>query len=236
MKISRHLIMSSSLLLSILCSGSKTNQQPTSEPDHYPFTLQPLPYAYVALEPYIDERTMHVHHDQHHQAYVNNLNYALASHPALHTKKLIELLQMLPDLPEPLRTAVRNHGGGHYNHEFFWQSMSAMHDQAIPKELAKTLQVNFGSIEKFKQEFANAANKIFGSGWAWLVQEPSGKLKITTTANQDTPFAQGKPLLCLDVWEHAYYLKHQNKRAAYIQDWWHVVNWQKVDKRLKFHS
>lgn len=209
-----------------------SKRQAHTHANHYPFTLPELPYAYNALEPYIDTETMKFHHDKHHQAYVDNLNTALKDHPQLHTQSLEEILQNLDKLPQNIRQEVQNQGGGHYNHSLFWQLMTANKDQAIPEKLAQRLVQDFESVEKFKEQFSSAAKKLFGSGWVWLVQQPNGKLTIMQTQNQDVPFADVKPLLALDVWEHAYYLKHQNKRPDYIADWWHVVNWNKVAELL----
>ena len=204
----------------------------TAQSDHYPFTLPDLPYANDALEPYMDTETMKIHHDKHHQAYVDNLNKTLKDHPQLHTQTLEELLRNLDKLPENIRQEVRNQGGGHYNHRLFWQLMTTNKDQAIPEKLSQRLRQDFESIEKFKEQFTSAAKKLFGSGWVWLIEQPNGKLRIVQTQNQDVPFEQGRPILTLDIWEHAYYLKHQNKRPDYIADWWHVVNWNKVAELL----
>jgi Fe-Mn family superoxide dismutase len=196
-----------------------------------PFTLPPLPYAYDALEPHIDARTMEIHHDKHHAAYVANLNKAVAGHPDLEKKSVEELLKDLSGVPEKIRTAVRNNGGGHYNHSLFWQMMKKDGGGEPGGELAKAIDAAFGNFSAFKETFSKAALGQFGSGWAWLVLDGSA-LKIEDTANQDTPLGAGKPpLLGLDVWEHAYYLKHQNKRADYIAAWWNVVNWDFVSAR-----
>jgi superoxide dismutase, Fe-Mn family len=194
-------------------------------------TLPELPYAYNALEPHIDEQTMRVHHTKHHQTYVDKLNAALEKHPSLGSETVEELLRNISSVPEDIRTAVRNHGGGHHNHTFFWKVMSpgAVGEQPS-EELAQAINERFGSFEKFKQEFSDAALNRFGSGWAWLVLD-NGELSIISTANQDSPLMEGKtPLLGLDVWEHAYYLKHQSARAAYVNSWWNVVNWPQVNK------
>ncbi|MCL4380638.1 superoxide dismutase [Candidatus Dependentiae bacterium] len=221
-------ILIGSVLIALYQAG-----KPTTAATHYPFTLPALPYADTALEPYIDTLTMQLHHDKHHQTYVDNLNKALALYPALHQQTLEELLGTIETLPAAIQAAVRNNGGGHYNHSLFWLFLSPTFDQQPSPALQQAIVRDFGSLAKFKQEFTIAAQQVFGSGWAWLVQDAAGKLRITTTANQDVPFAQGTPLLCLDVWEHAYYLKHQNKRPAYIDDWWHLVNWQEVARRFK---
>lgn len=202
------------------------------------YELPKLPYAYDALEPYLDAKTMEIHHTKHHQTYVNKLNEALEKHPEIADRPLEELLRSLDTVPEDIRTAVRNHGGGHANHSFFWTIMgpamggastAAMPQRHMEEVIAKT----FGDFAKFKDEFSKTAAGVFGSGWAWLVVDPSGVLKITATANQDSPLIKGeRPVLGLDVWEHAYYLKYQNKRPDYIEAWWHVVDWGKVEKRL----
>lgn len=201
--------------------------------------LPKLPYDYYALEPFIDARTMELHHTKHHQTYVNKLNEALAKAPELQGKSLEELLSNLEAVPELIRAAVRNHGGGHYNHSLFWPSLrpSGLGGQvdALPSgEVEKTINKNFGNFEKFKEQFSAAAIGIFGSGWTWLVKDSSGTLSIMTTPNQDTPLAaEKKPVLGLDVWEHAYYLKYQNRRPEYIEAFWNIINWDFVDKILK---
>jgi Fe-Mn family superoxide dismutase len=203
-----------------------------------PFTLPPLPYALDALEPHIDARTMEIHHGRHHKAYVDNLNKAVAEFPAMGKEPTeVLLLNLNSAVPEKVRTAVRNNGGGHLNHSLFWQMMKKG-DGGEPKaELAKAINTNFGSLTAFKEGFAKAALGRFGSGWAWLVTN-QGKLEIVSTANQDSPVmgkevagCAGGILLGLDVWEHAYYLKYQNKRADYITAWWNVVNWDFVAER-----
>lgn len=197
------------------------------------FTLPALPYAYDALEPAFDARTMEIHHTKHHQTYVNNLNAALEGHADLAAKSIEDLVANLKDLPESIQTAVRNNGGGHFNHSFFWESLQAPSaETAIPAGLKSRLEADFGSVEAFKEAFAKAAATRFGSGWAWLVDR-DGHLEVLSTANQDTPLELGlKPLLGLDVWEHAYYLHYQNRRPDYIQAFFSVVNWDKVASRL----
>ena len=197
------------------------------------FTLPALPYAYDALEPAFDARTMEIHHTKHHQTYVNNLNAALEGHADLAAKSIEDLVANLKDLPESIQTAVRNNGGGHFNHSFFWESLQAPSaEAAIPASLKSRLEADFGSVETFKEAFAKAAATRFGSGWAWLVDR-DGHLEVLSTANQDTPLELGlKPLLGLDVWEHAYYLHYQNRRPDYIQAFFSVVNWDKVASRL----
>jgi superoxide dismutase, Fe-Mn family len=193
--------------------------------------LPKLPYAYNALEPFIDEETMRFHHDKHHQAYVDKLNAALEKHPVLFEKQISDLLLDLSKVPDDIRTAVKNHGGGHFNHSFFWEILGK--DVRINKDLAGAIDKRFGSFDKFKDELSNAAAGLFGSGWAWLVIGKNG-LEIITTPNQDSPISQGlKPLLCIDVWEHAYYLKYQNRRAEYIGAFFNVINWDKVSEHYK---
>ena len=196
------------------------------------FTLPTLPYAYDALVPAIDAQTMEIHHSKHHQTYVNNLNAALEGHAELADKSIEALCADLNAVPEAIRTAVRNNGGGHFNHSFFWESLQAPQAEQIPAELEAKLVAAFGSVDAFKEAFAKAAATRFGSGWAWLV-ENEGKLEVISTPNQDNPLMEGKkPLLGLDVWEHAYYLNYQNRRPDYINAFWSVVNWAKVAERL----
>jgi Fe-Mn family superoxide dismutase len=193
-----------------------------------PFTLPPLPYAYDALEPSFDAATMHLHHDKHHQAYVNNLNIAVAGHPELAGKSVDELVANLSAAPEAIRTAVRNQGGGHANHSFWWPILGK--GGAAPTgELAKAINAKFGSQDAFQAKLTTAAMGVFGSGWAWLVKMPDGSVTIETTPNQDSPLTEGlKPVLGIDVWEHAYYLKYQNKRADYVKAFFTVLNWDYV--------
>ena len=195
--------------------------------------LPPLPYDYNALEPSIDEMTMRIHHDKHHGAYVTNLNAALDKHPELHKKSLEELLENLNAVPEDIRTAVRNNGGGHWNHSMFWTWMAPKAGGEPKGPLADAIKAAFGDFAKFKDALKAAALGRFGSGWAWVVSE-NGKLAIVSTPNQDNPAMEGKhAVVGVDVWEHAYYLKYQNRRADYIDAWWNVVNWPEVAKRLK---
>ncbi len=198
-----------------------------------PFTLPSLPYAFDALEPYIDKMTMEIHHGKHHGTYVTNLNKALESAPGLAGKTIEELLaNNLSLVPENIRTAVRNNGGGHINHSMFWQIMAPQAGGQPSGHLAEALQTTFGSLTQFQEKFTAAALGRFGSGWAWLTAQ-SGKLDIYSTANQDSPVMEGKhPVMGLDVWEHAYYLKYQNRRAEYITAWWKVVNWAEIEKRF----
>jgi len=196
------------------------------------FTLPPLPYANDALEPHIDARTMEIHHDKHHQAYVNNLNAAIEKAPELAGKSLDELMRGINSVPESVRAAVRNNGGGHWNHTMFWEIMGAGKGGEPTGKLGDAIKSAFGDFSKFKEQFAAAGTGRFGSGWAWLVND-GGKLSITSTPNQDNPLMEGKTaILGLDVWEHAYYLKYQNKRPDYIAAWWNVVNWDAVSKRF----
>ncbi len=199
-----------------------------------PFSLPSLPYPYDALEPHIDKLTMEIHHTKHHAAYVNNLNKALESAPELANKSLEELLANNCALvPEKIRTAVRNHGGGHINHSLFWEIMGPKAGGQPSGKLADAITQTFGSFEKFKEKFTEAALGRFGSGWAWLVYTPDKKLEVYSTPNQDSPLMEGKtPILGIDVWEHAYYLKYQYRRADYVQAWWNVVNWAAVEKRF----
>jgi len=199
------------------------------------FTLPPLPYAPDALEPYIDKTTMEIHHGKHHNAYVTNLNKALESAPDLAGKSLEELLaNNCAIVPENIRTAVRNNGGGHANHSMFWTIMGASGDDTKPGgALADAIASAFGSFDQFKEKFNAAATTRFGSGWAWLLNR-GGKLEVTSTANQDSPLMEGtNPVMGLDVWEHAYYLKYQNRRPDYIGAWWSIVNWKEVAKRFE---
>ncbi len=200
----------------------------------YPFVLPPLPYAYNALEPHIDTLTMEIHHTKHHKKYVDELNSALKDYPELHTKTLEELLKDLDAIPESIRTAVRNNAGGHYNHSFFWKIMSPDGGGEPQGELLEKMNKYFNDFKSFKEQFTAAAKKVFGSGWAWLCSDKKGDLLVTTTGNQDSPISQGLvPLLGLDVWEHAYYLKYQNRRPEYIDAWWNVVNWKLVEANFK---
>lgn len=192
-------------------------------------TLPALPYTYNALEPFIDARTMEIHHTKHHQTYIDKLNAAFSTHPELAEKPLEELLKNLNDVPEDIRGAVRNHGGGHHNHSLFWETMAPNAGGMPEGTLMEAITTKFTSFEKFQEEFNNAALNRFGSGWAWLVKTSQGELAITSSANQDSPLSEGHtPLLGIDVWEHAYYLNYQNRRVEYIQAWWNVVNWAKV--------
>ena len=196
------------------------------------FELPSLPYAFDALEPHIDAKTMEIHHDKHHAGYVKNLNAALEKHPNLQGKSVEALLKEINSVPEEIRTAVRNNGGGHMNHTMFWQVMAPKAGGEPTGPLADAINKSFGSFSAFKEQFTKAAAGRFGSGWAWLINS-GGKLSIESTANQDQPIMEGKiAILGVDVWEHAYYLKYQNRRADYLAAWWNVVNWPEVAKRL----
>jgi Fe-Mn family superoxide dismutase len=198
-----------------------------------PFALPTLPYPFDALEPHIDAQTMQIHHDKHHAAYVANLNKAVAPFPELGSKPVEDLLRDLNAVPESIRTAVRNQGGGHYNHSLFWQMMKRNGGGEPSGELSRAIDKQFGSFVAFKEQFSKAAAGQFGSGWAWLVSEDGG-LKIVATANQDSPISESKqPLLGLDVWEHAYYLKYQNRRPEYVGAWFNVINWDYVSERFQ---
>jgi Fe-Mn family superoxide dismutase len=194
--------------------------------------LPPLPYDYTALEPHIDEQTMRIHHDKHHGTYVNNLNAALEKHADLQKKSIEDLLRGINTVPEDIRTVVRNNGGGHANHTMFWEIMGPDASGQPKGAIADAIKAAFGGFDQFKEQFTKAAVGRFGSGWAWLV-DAGGKLVIESSANQDSPVMEGKkPIFGLDVWEHAYYLKYQNRRADYITAWWNVVNWDAVNKRF----
>jgi superoxide dismutase, Fe-Mn family len=194
--------------------------------------LPPLPYPFDALEPHIDAQTMQIHHGKHHQAYVTNLNAALDKHPELQSKTVEELLKGINSVPEDIRTAVRNNGGGHANHTMFWQIMGPNAGGAPTGAIAEAINSTFGSFDKLKEEMNKAGATRFGSGWAWL-NDVGGKLVVESTANQDSPIMEGKkPIFGIDVWEHAYYLKYQNRRPDYLAAWWNVVNWAEINKRL----
>lgn len=194
------------------------------------YTLPDLPYAYDVLEPYIDEETMHLHHDKHHNTYVTNLNAAIEKHPELGEKSVEDLLKDFSSVPEDIQTAVRNNGGGHANHTFFWEILGPNAGGEPTGAIKDAIEETFGSFDDFKEEFKTAATGRFGSGWAWLVVK-DGKLAVTSTANQDSPLMDGQtPVLGLDVWEHAYYLKYKNVRPDYINAFWSVVNWDKVNE------
>lgn len=196
--------------------------------------LPALPYPANALEPYIDEQTMNIHHDRHHNTYVTNLNTALEQAPELQNKSVEELISDLNSIPESIRTAVRNNGGGHANHSLFWKIISPKGGGTPSGSLAHAIDTELGGFDKFKEDFAKAAASRFGSGWAWLVVGKDGRLSVASTPNQDNPLSEGlTPILGLDVWEHAYYLKYQNKRPDYIAAFWNIVNWDEVNKRYE---
>jgi len=202
------------------------------------YKLPQLNYSYADLEPYIDSTTMYIHYNNHHAAYTNNLNAALSKYPELFKKDLVEIFRHFEEIPADIQTAVRNNGGGYYNHVLFWELLTPSSKSKMTPVVEKALIANFGSIDSFKTEFEKAAATRFGSGWAWLIKDAGGKLKIVSTPNQDNPLmsfaeAKGKPVLAIDVWEHAYYLKYQSKRVDYTKAFWHVVNWQKVEELLK---
>lgn len=198
------------------------------------FELSPLPYNYDALEPYIDAQTMQLHHDMHHQTYVNNLNTAVGKYPDLQNKSPEDLVRELNTIPEDIRTAVRNNGGGDVNHTMFWQIMGSNAGGEPTGAIAQVISDNFGDFESFKQRFNDAGTKQFGSGWVWLILTRDGKFEVTSSPNQDSPITAGNfPIMGNDVWEHAYYLKYQNKRAEYLKQWWNVVKWDEINKRLE---
>jgi len=195
------------------------------------YELPKLNYPYAALEPYIDAQTMEIHYSKHHATYVTNLNKALEGYPELQDKQIEELLTHLNDLPETIKTQVKNNGGGHYNHSLFWEWLAPNAGEAPTGAVAQAITSSFGNFEKFKEDFAKAAMARFGSGWAWLIVDANKKLSVMSTPNQENPLMEGKTaILGLDVWEHAYYLKYQNKRLDYITNWWNAVNWKKVNE------
>ncbi len=197
-----------------------------------PFILPKLPYAVDVLEPYIDAQTLEIHHGKHHATYVNNLNVALEGHEALQQKPIAEILANLQEVPENIRTAVQNNGGGHYCHSLFWESMKPNGGGEPTADIKREIEKHFSTFDNFQSELSKAAISRFGSGYGWLV-EHNGKLEVLSTANQNTPLAAGKnPLLIIDVWEHAYYLKYQNRRPEFITNWWHTVDWDIVNERL----
>ncbi|MBW4443320.1 MAG: superoxide dismutase [Plectolyngbya sp. WJT66-NPBG17] len=197
------------------------------------FELKPLPYAYDALEPYIDATTMQIHHDKHHAAYVNNLNAAIEKYSDLQSKSVEELVTSLDQVPEDIRAAVRNNAGGHVNHTMFWEIMGANGNGAPTGAISEAINNSFGSFDAFKQQFNDAGTKRFGSGWVWLVRSSQGGLKVVSTPNQDSPLTEGHtPIMGNDVWEHAYYLKYQNRRPEYLNAWWNVLNWEEINRRF----
>ena len=214
--------------------GSRALVLPDAQEVRYPFSLPELPYATDALDAAIDARTMEIHHRRHHQGYVNRLNAALEGHPELHDRSLVELVSSWDRLPEEVRSSVRNHGGGHLNHSFFWPSMTPSGGGEPGGVLAGAIRNRFGSFSAFREAFSAATGSVFGSGWGWLVADEGNGLEIVTTANQDNPVSMGMtPLLGLDVWEHAYYLRYQNRRGDYIQAFWDVVSWDEIERRFQ---
>ena len=241
-----HGLIISIALVTVLIVGSFQSQSSAQQTDSESFstslvaqasdefTLPPLPYAYDALEPYIDSQTMTLHHDKHHAGYVKNLNEAIASYPDLQGQSVEELLQNLDTLPEDIQTTVRNNGGGHANHTMFWSIMTGDSQGEPTGEIAEAIDASFGDFQTFQSEFNDAGKKRFGSGWSWLVMNEDGELEVISTANQDSPLLEGKyPIMGNDVWEHAYYLKYQNKRDEYLDAWWNVVNWSEVNNRFQ---
>jgi Fe-Mn family superoxide dismutase len=197
------------------------------------FELPALPYSYDALEPFISSNIQHLHHDKHHQTYVDNLNKAVQKYPEWESRTIEDIIKNYQQAPEDIRTVLRNHGGGHYNHSMFWQMMSQKKDQMPEGNLVDRINEQFGNYETFKKQFSEQAVKVFGSGWEWLVLD-NGKLALMSTPNQDSPLTQGKiPLLGIDVWEHAYYLQYYNKRPDYVDAWWHVANWEEANRRFQ---
>lgn len=200
-------------------------------PDNKEFKLEPLPYSYDSLEPYIDKDTMILHHDKHHQAYVDNLNKILSTHPEIEYKSLEQLLSNPTILPRDVRQSILNNAGGVYNHNFFWSIMSPNKVGQAKDELLKAIEKDFGSFGSFKEKFNKSALSTFGSGWTWLVSNDEGELAIMSTSNQDSPITSGvKPIIAIDLWEHSYYLKYKNERNKYIENWWNVVNWEQANK------
>ena len=201
------------------------------------FEVAPLPYDYAALEPYIDAQTMQIHHQMHHGTYVKNLNAALEGYPEWQSKSIEEIIKNLNSVPEAIRYKVRNNGGGHYNHSVFWTLMGPNAGGEPTGDIGAAINENFGDFETFKQRFNDAGTQHFGSGFVWLVRSNAGKLQIMSTPNQDSPLTDGHyPIMCNDVWEHAYYLKYQNRRVEYLKQWWNTVNWNAVNERLAVSS
>ena len=228
----RDALKTTGLTVAACAAGSMVTRAADPSPPGGPFKLPALPYSFDALEPHIDARTMEIHHDKHHAAYVANLNKALAGQSNFGGKSIDDLLKDLNSLPESIRAAVRNQGGGHYNHSLFWMMMKKDGGGEPSGELNRAMEKSFGGFSQFKEKFTETAMKVFGSGWGWLVMD-AGALKIISTPNQDAPISQGHhALLGLDLWEHAYYLKHQNRRADYIAAWFNVINWDFVRDRL----
>lgn len=204
------------------------------KPENYPFVVRPLPYEYDALTPALDEQTLYFHHDRHYQAYVDNLNAILADYPELQKKSLKELLTGLEELPVPIRVGIRNNGGGVFNHELYFDAMRSPMGQEPTGELAKAMERDFGSQKMWQEQMEQAAVSKFGSGWAWLLTDKDGRLSVVQTANQDVPdLTEYLPLFLVDVWEHAYYLQYQNRRADYVAGWFTLINWRKAQKRYE---
>ncbi len=225
-----HLALGAAFTTTFLKRSSAFQSPPVSSG---PFSLPPLPYAFDALEPYIDAKTMEIHHDKHHQAYVTNLNKAIAAHPELGKQPVEMLVKNLSSVPEDIRTAVRNNGGGHYNHSLFWVTLKKNNGAGPTGELGKEIDSTFGSYAAFKDQFTKAALGVFGSGWAWLSLDGK-RLVIESTPNQDSPLTAGHhPVLGIDVWEHAYYLKYQNKRPEYVAAFFNIINWDAVNERCQ---
>ncbi|MDZ8184727.1 MAG: superoxide dismutase [Nostoc sp. ChiSLP02] len=228
----------SALAVNACASSENSSVGNTPTPDTTPNTtgaiqLPPLPYAYEALEPHIDAKTMQFHHDKHHATYVKNLNAALEKYPKLKSRSVEELLQKLDTVPKDIRKTVLNNGGGHVNHSMFWEIMKPKGGGEPTGDIASAINQNFGSFAAFKKQFNQAGAARFGSGWVWLVRNKDGKLEVTSTANQDNPLSKGQyPILGNDVWEHAYYLNYQNRRADYLEAWWNVVNWDEINTRF----
>lgn len=218
------------------CASGQNTSSPTSATtaaSKGAIQLPPLPYAYTALEPYIDAATMRIHHGKHHATYVKNLNAALDKYPQLKSRSVEDLLRNVNSIPEDIRITVINNGGGHVNHSMFWRIMKQNGGGEPTGAIAKAIKQNFGSFANFKKQFNEAGNKRFGSGWVWLVRNKDGKLEVMSTANQDNPLSVGKyPIMGNDVWEHAYYLKYQNRRGDYLNAWWNVVNWDEINRRF----
>ncbi|MGL5806714.1 MAG: superoxide dismutase [Xenococcaceae cyanobacterium] len=214
--------------------GQNAQTTPSTDPKALPFMLAPLPYAYDALEPHIDAETMKIHHDRHHATYVKNLNEAVNKYPQLKNRSVDNLIANLDSIPAEVRTKIRNNGGGHLNHTMFWEIMGPNAGGEPKGAIAEAIQKGFGSFSSFQNEFNEAGKARFGSGWAWLVMDKNKQLKVTNTANQDSPLMEGLfPIMGNDVWEHAYYLKYRNKRDEYLKQWWNVVNWNEVEKRYQ---
>lgn len=222
------MIVASNSAIPLFARSTETPTPPTL-PGVAPFTLPSLPYSYDALEPFFDAETMHLHHDKHHASYVEKLNAAVASDPSLAHHRLTDMLNSLDSIPEPLRSSIRNQGGGHANHSFWWPILAKNGAREPKGELAKDIDQRFGSFSRFQEQMTKAAIGVFGSGWAWLNLDSQGKLLIETTANQDSPVTLRRtPILGVDIWEHAYYLKYQNRRPEYLQAFFQVVNWEYV--------